>query len=288
MVLLLLILAHLTADFLMQSNQMVKEKLKYLNPHIFHHFLVAGVSLVIIWGYQYHFQNILMHFLLPLAFIIFTHYLIDISKIKISSRYQGRAASDMRPLAVFLLDQGLHLAVILTAGILFFNITAESIRLFFENGFSTSLNFPETIVFIVIVYILATTVSGVIVKHIIGTIPSSLANFEGEMTLQSRKNAEKGKKIAEIENSFTEAHHYFTYSTPIRSRGRYIGYLERLLVIILTVSGAYEAIAFIIAAKAIARFKQLNDRNWAEYFLLGTLSSIFLAVILGILVRQIL
>jgi hypothetical protein len=60
-----------------------------------------------------------------------------------------------------------------------------------------------------------------------------------------------------------------------------------LLVILLTVVGAYPSIAFIVAAKSIARFKQLEDRNWAEYFLLGTLSSIFLGLMLGLLIKGI-
>lgn len=64
--------------------------------------------------------------------------------------------------------------------------------------------------------------------------------------------------------------------------------IERLLVIILTVIGVYPSIAFIIAAKSIARFKQLDDRNWAGYFLLGTLSSIFLGLVLGLVVQGIL
>ena len=33
-----------------------------------------------------------------------------------------------------------------------------------------------------------------------------------------------------------------------------------------------------IAAKTIARFKQLDDRGFAEYYLLGTLASVAVAV----------
>ncbi|MFD1413679.1 hypothetical protein [Oceanobacillus jeddahense] len=91
-----------------------------------------------------------------------------------------------------------------------------------------------------------------------------------------------------MDKHFTEEYHYFTYSAPLRSRGKLIGYLERLLVILLTAVGAYPSIAFIIAAKSIARFKQLDDRNWAEYFLLGTLSSIFLGLVLGLIVQGVL
>ena len=42
---------------------------------------------------------------------------------------------------------------------------------------------------------------------------------------------------------------------------------------------------WIIAAKALARFKALEDREFAEYFLIGTLASFLLAVLAGIGIR---
>ena len=122
---------------------------------------------------------------------------------------------------------------------------------------------------------------------LVGSLPSELANFEGEFTLKNKLLEAKSSNQPKIESNFTEEYHYFTYSSPLHSRGRLIGYIERLLVISLTIVGAYPSIAFIIAAKSIARFKQLDDRNWAEYFLLGTLSSIFLGLMLGLLVKAI-
>ena len=43
-------------------------------------------------------------------------------------------------------------------------------------------------------------------------------------------------------------------------------------------TGAVAAVGFVIAAKTIARFKQLDDRGFAEYYLLGTLASVAVAV----------
>ena len=42
-----------------------------------------------------------------------------------------------------------------------------------------------------------------------------------------------------------------------------------------------DAVGWIIAAKSLARFKQLEDREFAEYFLVGTLASFLLAVLVG-------
>jgi len=44
-------------------------------------------------------------------------------------------------------------------------------------------------------------------------------------------------------------------------------------------------VGWIIAAKSLARFKQLEDREFAEYFLVGTLASFLLAVLVGVGIR---
>lgn len=288
MTVLLLFLAHLIADFWLQSDQMVKNKIKYLKKHILHHLITTGIALAIIWTYQYNFQNIFNHFILPFVFIIITHLLIDLFKIKLADSIKRSSTDNLKRLGYFLLDQVLHLIMILIACILFFHMKAEEIVTSFIDLYGTdSLSLFSSLLFIIIIYIMATSVSGHIVKFIVGSLPSELANFEGELSLRNQINNTAEKNLSRMKNSLTEEYHYFTYSSPLHSRGKLIGYIERLLVIILTVIGAYPSIAFIIAAKSIARFKQLDDRNWAEYFLLGTLSSIFLGLALGLLVQGI-
>jgi hypothetical protein len=66
------------------------------------------------------------------------------------------------------------------------------------------------------------------------------------------------------------------------ARGRTIGALERALALTLILLGEYGAVGWIIAAKSLARFKALEDREFAEYFLIGTLASFLLALLAGI------
>jgi len=61
--------------------------------------------------------------------------------------------------------------------------------------------------------------------------------------------------------------------------GEAIGILERLLIVTLVLAGAEAAIGLVIAAKTLARFKQLDDRDFAEYYLLGTLASVAVATV---------
>ena len=70
-------------------------------------------------------------------------------------------------------------------------------------------------------------------------------------------------------------------------RGRWIGNLERALLLAIIADGSYPAIAFLIAAKGLIRSKELENRDFAEYFLVGTLASIAVALAAGILIRAI-
>jgi hypothetical protein len=68
--------------------------------------------------------------------------------------------------------------------------------------------------------------------------------------------------------------------------GEVIGVLERMATFVLVASGAFTAVGFVIAAKAAARFPLFKETAFAEYFLIGTLTSVGLALLLGLLVSS--
>lgn len=64
--------------------------------------------------------------------------------------------------------------------------------------------------------------------------------------------------------------------------GRIIGILERwLLYSVMVVSQNISVVAVIMAAKGFARFRQLEERAFAEYVLIGTLASTLLTLIIA-------
>lgn len=63
--------------------------------------------------------------------------------------------------------------------------------------------------------------------------------------------------------------------------GRAIGPLERILAVTCIAYGEPTGIGYLMAAKGFVRSKDLESRDFAEYFLLGTLSSIILAIPIG-------
>lgn len=74
----------------------------------------------------------------------------------------------------------------------------------------------------------------------------------------------------------------------LENAGNYIGMLERLFVFFFILTGHFEAIGFLLAAKSIFRFgdlKEAKDRKLTEYVLIGTLLSFGLALLTGFLVQ---
>ena len=67
--------------------------------------------------------------------------------------------------------------------------------------------------------------------------------------------------------------------------GSTIGILERILIVVFVLTGTDVAIGFVVAAKTLARFRLLDDRAFAEYYLLGTLASVSVAIVTALVGR---
>ena len=75
----------------------------------------------------------------------------------------------------------------------------------------------------------------------------------------------------------------------LENAGNYIGIFERLFVFCFILTGHFEAIGFLLAAKSIFRFgdlKEAKDRKLTEYVLIGTLISFGMALLTGLLVQN--
>ncbi len=66
--------------------------------------------------------------------------------------------------------------------------------------------------------------------------------------------------------------------------GKWIGYLERILILTFIFTDNIEGIGFLLAAKSVFRFGELNkaqDIKTTEYVLIGTLTSFAIAILIG-------
>ena len=71
----------------------------------------------------------------------------------------------------------------------------------------------------------------------------------------------------------------------VKGAGKIIGILERFIILTLVLLNQYTGMAIVLMAKSIARFDELRERNFAEYYLVGTLASISFALFCGILMK---
>ncbi|GAD04448.1 hypothetical protein HQ45_07090 [Porphyromonas crevioricanis] len=226
-VLLRLLFAHVLADFALQSDKLSKGKsaggrkgFDYLLLHSFIHAVLA-----------YLFVAQWTNYLLPLI-IFFTHFGMDWFK-----------ATKMRQtITAFLLDQVVHVAVILVLWLVFF---AEGFTL---SQLPMEWNTPK-VWLIAIAYLLVLQPSSIL-----------LGLFIAKWTPQELKDK----------------------SLP--NAGKWIGYLERLLILTFILTESIEGVGFLLAAKSIFRFGELNkarEIRTTEYVLIGTLVSFGIAIMLG-------
>ena len=74
----------------------------------------------------------------------------------------------------------------------------------------------------------------------------------------------------------------------LKNAGLYIGYLERFLILTAMVAQSATLVGLILTGKSIARFPEFKKASFAEYFLVGTLLSISLALVGGLLLQKLL
>lgn len=75
----------------------------------------------------------------------------------------------------------------------------------------------------------------------------------------------------------------------LQNAGKFIGILERLLIYVFVLTGHFEAVGFLLAAKSIFRFGDLREANelkLTEYVLIGTLLSFGIALGVALVVAQ--
>ncbi|MDQ8181799.1 DUF3307 domain-containing protein [Pelagicoccus sp. SDUM812005] len=75
----------------------------------------------------------------------------------------------------------------------------------------------------------------------------------------------------------------------LNGAGRYIGHLERILLLIFVYSGQLSAAGLLIAAKSVLRFQKAHEsRRETEYILVGTLLSFTIGIVLAFATKQLL
>lgn len=205
---------HLVGDFYLQADALARHKEKKVTAVLIHSLLYVIPFLPLLAFLDVSFVEA---GLLVLAIGI-THFVVD----SITRKYCTFTS--------FLIDQGLHLAVLLGMAFLF----------------PLQIQLSGAVVGIVFALLLIFKPSSVIVSRVLASLASS---------------------TTEVKQDAVHA-------------GYKIGYLERLIILLLCLFGAISTCALVIAAKTLVRYSEFsNDNAFREVFLVGTLMSITLALI---------
>ena len=72
----------------------------------------------------------------------------------------------------------------------------------------------------------------------------------------------------------------------LQNAGMYIGWLERFVVLTSLLLQSPATVGLVLTAKSIARYPELKSVRFAEYFLIGTLLSVTLGILGGVILLK--
>jgi hypothetical protein len=338
-----LVLAHLVADFLLQTDRIVEDKFasgRRAWRGLLVHGAAVGLCLVPVAA-AYAERGVVL-----LAIVAVGHVVIDRWKVRATRHAQARALVDARrrhatsdedvlgaawtpvPAALFVVDQFAHLGLIgLAWAALLAPVAPTSAWTSFVAGLTAAFDLVELHRWILVSVVAATLLivnvrAGALLvatlvqspgRHHADTEPSRtpgeppvqlphgwrvrigpiVANAEPRLAATvpawaadaragaahpaSPATSSEGAPPRAASPSAAPGSRAHGHPSPARI-GATIGVLERLLIVTFVLTGSTAAIGFVVAAKTLARFKQLDDRDFAEYYLLGTLASVGVAL----------
>lgn len=267
MLTLVLLISHTISDFILQSRSLVEEKSKFKVSSYFKHgigLLMTSIPILIFLDIQSWTVVIRTIFLVILA-----HLIIDFMKEKTNHRIKPFPNRVNFNLQLFILDQIAHIGfiIIISKGIV---LEYNSVNQYFlENLLNNKgISLADLKIIFEIMYI---SLSGAfLIPLIFDCIYTKIDRYSEKL------NEILKKDISADEHSFIDE----------VKTGRWIGILERALIVIFIVINQVASIGFIIAIKSLARFKMMENKIFSEYYLLGTLFSVAYTLIVFILFER--
>jgi hypothetical protein len=258
-ILLLTLIAHTLTDFFFQNDWMIARKGQLKAAGFWGHGgILFALSVLLLQGYQ-PLQVILYSLTLTLI-----HVGIDYLKA-VALRERTKGGTD---LVVFLIDQALHGLTILIVWQWFNPPGNPGLTNFYAKLLSPKLlavlapanqrlSFSvEAILLLVLAYLWIGWGGAILIRKFLNYIADKNGNFGLSGSVSNHT---------------------------VQRTGNYIGILERMLILTFVLNQSLTAVAFVFTAKSIARFNELNNREFAEYYLIGTLSSTALAICGGLI-----
>jgi hypothetical protein len=240
---------HILADFLAQTHAMAERKRERAQAMLLHGLVTLGVQLACVLP----FWNAAV--IAGVFAIALFHLAVDMLRARIDPRWK-------QPLPSLLLDQSLHAAGILACWAWLTSQGAPA-RGWIEFD-AAWMPFAARLLLLAAGFTFNAKGGTSIVRALLQRFPQAVP----------AKRTGAGSTPAVPEDAY--------------ATGRVIGTLERFIVLGLVLLDQWAAIGLVLAAKSIARFKELDSQPFADYYLIGTLTSMLVALASGFLLRAVL
>ena len=236
----LMLLSHTLGDYYFQPQAMAKLKSRSTWYVLIHAGVYAAVMFlsVLLYPCRAYFNAVII--------AAATHAMIDVIKQLILNHYAKLSILTVRQdRLAYLIDQVLHMTIILACALL---------TKAWEGGNSAALTALSEELPVVI---------GIDGYELLSIVCALLAVMKPANVFIQKV------LVTEKPNDETR--------TRLRYGGR-IGSLERIVSVVMMYLGQYAAIALVFTAKSVVRFKDFENRDFAGYYLYGTLMSVVTAV----------
>ena len=253
-----LLLGHVLGDFYFQSDKETEDKKDNYFAVLFHslRYTLVILVLVVIFFTRFEADFFLKLFLIILPCIFVPHYIIDICKTWI---YRNE---NIHGSLSFFFDQILHISSLV---ILAFCIGAKFTFVWEIVALNSVIGrIPYPVFPTVLLYLYVMKPVGV-------SIGNFFSNSKSILVGSRKKTDSNVRKYRRIKNSIE-----------VPKVGFLIGVLERLLLVTFILIGQYTVCILVLTIKGLARFRELENRVSAEYYIVGTFMSFVSAFALKI------
>jgi len=243
-----LYLAHLLADFVFQTGSVVAGKMEGRWRSYLVHGVTYGATTLAIVATMDPRLVIMWTFERVMLGLFLVHLLLDWLKLALSDT--GWIRDDVWSFAG---DQAAHLATIAGATLLITRPGWQSVSIYLANIEAGQ----DKILLVAVIYVAVVFAGGYFIRFLI-------------RPLWKEGPGESKREHDAVVNA-----------------GLYIGWLERFLALTAVFLQSPGTVGLIFAAKSIARYPELKSPGrFAEYFLIGTLLSISIAIVGGIVLLK--
>ena len=237
----LILLGHIIGDFYVQTDKIAEKKKNSIKYMLIHCLIYTAVMGI---GF-YALNRGTAETLIISSFIFLSHLIIDLIKRK----YDKKAVK--YEYINFLIDQFIHIMILL----LIVYIGKQQLHFQINNNLMINSLNVKTCFVVASAVLVCWKPASIFVSLVFKIIPETIE--QADQTMKTNEKTEiEGAKI-----------------------GSWIGIFEREIILILGLMGQFGAIGFVLTAKSLTRFKQLENKSFAEKYLVGTLLSALIAIV---------